>query len=383
MRIRPSRLLLLALAPLCAFAGDPPPAAPPGVEVRLPFPDEVSWRVMTRSGAPDPFNRYAVDFAMAPEGQLVCAVADGVVEVVKEDERESTGRPRDDNRIVVRHDDGVLSEYLHLAKDGVFFDVGERVVAGDVVGLSGNTGASDGPHLTFNLRKGAVDGASVPCKFVEVADDGAPKPDAVVKSQNVWVRNTPGWRETRVAIDLFRLCDGVGAAASALPLLEAAKARAPKLKHPSVDALLRERDELIEARRLASMDVDVKLGHAKSERDIDALVDLAMFAAIDYADMPALAKPLRAIAAEFGKDPAWGPAAARLEAKTEFRKLVAAAAKEEAGAAARFRGKRDDPKARPDYAAAIVAWERARAKAPRDNEAAAVRRHAESLAKAR
>ena len=42
---------------------------------------------------------------MSPEGQPVCAVADGVVEFVREDERGQTDRHADDNKIVLHHDD--------------------------------------------------------------------------------------------------------------------------------------------------------------------------------------------------------------------------------------------------------------------------------------
>jgi murein DD-endopeptidase MepM/ murein hydrolase activator NlpD len=45
--------------------------------------------------------------------------------------------------------------------------VGQRVAIGDVIGLSGNTGFSSGPHLHFNVFK-AKDGKtreSIPVKF--------------------------------------------------------------------------------------------------------------------------------------------------------------------------------------------------------------------------
>lgn len=55
------------------------------------------------------------------------------------------------NRIVLRHDDGVHTAYLHLrensAQEGV--RVGARVKAGQVIARIGNSGASSEPHLQF------------------------------------------------------------------------------------------------------------------------------------------------------------------------------------------------------------------------------------------
>ena len=54
------------------------------------------------------------------------------------------------NVVIVRHDNGLETTYGHLSK----FLVKENdwVHAGDVVGLSGNTGRSTGPHLHFETR---------------------------------------------------------------------------------------------------------------------------------------------------------------------------------------------------------------------------------------
>jgi hypothetical protein len=252
-----------------------------------------------------------------------------------------------------------------------------------VIGLSGNTGKSASPRLTFTLRKQDKDGPGVPCRFVEVPDDGVPKADQVATSQNVAVRYVPGWRTTRDAIDFYKLCVQIRAMAVALPLLETARKSPPKLKHPSIDSLLRERDEIVETHRLASGDALTALKTARESKDIDALASFATFGPLDYADLPAVAKEMKAVVTAFGKDPAWAEAVARLAYRVEFRKLVADAVKEETAAAARFVPKRTDPKARPDYAPAILAWDRATAKAPDPDQRSLLRRHAEALKKAR
>jgi hypothetical protein len=385
-RSRPPSACFIVLAACALLARDAAVAEEPKpVECRLPFPADAAWKVLARdaSDEKDPARRFCVDFAMTPEGQFVAAAADGVVEFVKKDEKDSSDRHADDNRIVVRHDDGTLGEYAHLSKDGAFVDVGDRVIAGDVIGLSGNTGKSASPRLTFTLRKDDKDGPSVPCRFVEIPDDGVPKADQAPVSQNVAVRYVPGWRTTRDAVDFYKMCVPLGATAVALPLLETAKKSPPKIKHPSIDALLRERDETVEMHRLASGDALTALKKARESKDMDALAAFATFGPLDFADLPAVAKEMKAVATAFGKDPAWAESVGRLAGRTEFRKLVADAVKEETAATARFVPKRTDPKARPDYAAAVLAWDRARARAPDRDQGALIRRHAESLAKAR
>lgn len=52
--------------------------------------------------------------------------------------------------IRIRHDDGSLTIYGHLSKVDVA--VGQYVVEGQAIGITGNTGASTGPHLHFEYR---------------------------------------------------------------------------------------------------------------------------------------------------------------------------------------------------------------------------------------
>lgn len=56
------------------------------------------------------------------------------------------------NCIEIRYADGVLAKFLHLNENRV--DVGDRVSAGQVIALSGNTGRSTAPHLHYQLDQG-------------------------------------------------------------------------------------------------------------------------------------------------------------------------------------------------------------------------------------
>ena len=51
----------------------------------------------------------------------------------------------------VRYDDGSLARFLHLSRTDV--EAGQRVAAGAVLGLSGNTGRSTNPHLHYEIEK--------------------------------------------------------------------------------------------------------------------------------------------------------------------------------------------------------------------------------------
>ncbi len=96
---------------------------------------------------------YAVDFTMK-EGTPVCAARDGVVIFIKDDSDKhgKTMKYIDyGNYITIYHSDGTMADYFHIKKNGSKVKEGDRVEAGQVIALSGNTGWSSGPHLHFQV----------------------------------------------------------------------------------------------------------------------------------------------------------------------------------------------------------------------------------------
>ena len=139
----------------------------------LPYASGKSYRVIqgfdsrfSHSGV----EQFAVDFKMS-EGTPVHAAREGVVARVVESNNKGCwqdGCGQYANFIVVMHDDGTTGEYYHLQQNGALVDVGERVSAGQKIGLSGNTGHTALPHLHFAVYKATRRALpqSVPVTFI-------------------------------------------------------------------------------------------------------------------------------------------------------------------------------------------------------------------------
>ncbi len=139
----------------------------------LPYASGTSYRVIqgfdsrfSHSGV----EQFAVDFKM-DIGTSVHAAREGVVARVEESNDKGCwqdGCGQYANFIVVMHDDGTTGEYYHLQQNGALVDVGDRVEAGQQIGLSGNTGHTALPHLHFAVYKATRRALpqSVPVAFV-------------------------------------------------------------------------------------------------------------------------------------------------------------------------------------------------------------------------
>jgi murein DD-endopeptidase MepM/ murein hydrolase activator NlpD len=157
---------------LSVALGDPR-ATPAGDTFPLPWrggPFSVSQGANGGYSHFTPKSRYAIDIAM-PVGTPIIASRAGVV--VKTENRQS-GRGRDPsgNFVRVLHADGTMAVYLHLSQGSVRVKEGQRVAQGTLLGLSGNTGNSTGPHLHFVVQRNTGMGlVSIPFRFAEPVQD--------------------------------------------------------------------------------------------------------------------------------------------------------------------------------------------------------------------
>ena len=115
-------------------------------------------------------SQYAVDFDLRV-GQKVFAARGGQVVLTKSDGKKGGTLKKyydEANFITIKHDDGTYGKYVHLQEDGVKVKIGQYVKRGEFIGLSGNTGYSNGAHLHFIVfrPKDYKSRVSIPIKFI-------------------------------------------------------------------------------------------------------------------------------------------------------------------------------------------------------------------------
>lgn len=153
--------------------GDPH-AQPDGSLYDLPFAPGQSFVVS--QGYSGAFSHqgeleFSLDFAM-PEGTPIYAAREGIAVAVEA--LHSKGGPdpalqSKANSITLLHPDGTLAHYAHLVYRGSLINVGQTVKRGDMIGFSGNTGFSSGPHLHFHvyrIRSARGEWESLPVEFM-------------------------------------------------------------------------------------------------------------------------------------------------------------------------------------------------------------------------
>jgi murein DD-endopeptidase MepM/ murein hydrolase activator NlpD len=190
-RSRCAWLALLALAlDACGGGGGgpsdaPPPAPPPPAATcvardvtppaespyRLPFAVGSTFVMFQGNCPPNPtwghHGKYAYDFQM-PIGTPIHAMRDGAVFFTEDRFEDSDHTAGHENGVWIEHADGTVSNYLHMTQSSVVVTVGTLVAAGDLLGFSGNSGASDRPHLhveAYASRGNFVKSNTLPITF--------------------------------------------------------------------------------------------------------------------------------------------------------------------------------------------------------------------------
>lgn len=182
-------------------ADSPPAPAPEQRLYRLPF--EPGRRCIVGQGSFGVFGlgshtcQYAIDFVMEIDTRILAARGGRVVAVREDCENVNCPFAPETccgNQITIEHDDGTRAYYVHLVQFGACVEVGAEVQQGDVIGRSGNTGYSIGPHLHFGVfapggeagggRLGPSADRSVEVHFADVPGDGVPRLLQYVTSEN-------------------------------------------------------------------------------------------------------------------------------------------------------------------------------------------------------
>jgi murein DD-endopeptidase MepM/ murein hydrolase activator NlpD len=95
-------------------------------------------------------DQYAVDIDM-PIGSKITAAREGKVTYVIESGFDGS---HPNNFVIVEHSDNTFAGYMHLTHNGATVNVGDSVVKGQEIGLSGSTGLAGYPHLHFVIAQG-------------------------------------------------------------------------------------------------------------------------------------------------------------------------------------------------------------------------------------
>lgn len=106
---------------------------------------------------PDYASHHGIDVISVTGICPAIAVADGEVVRVQDgvlghDETVYTAG----NFVRIKHPNGLYSRYLHLAPNSICVKLGQKVKAGDKLGVIGDTGYSFGTHLHFDVNDGTA-----------------------------------------------------------------------------------------------------------------------------------------------------------------------------------------------------------------------------------
>lgn len=117
---------------------------------RMPFANPAPGKDITSrfGNRPDPFlgglaMHAGIDFRSPVGGQIKST---GAGKVIAAGPAGGYG-----NMVEIDHGYGLTTRYGHMSR--VLVKVGDEVASGDVIGLSGNTGRSTGPHLHYEVRR--------------------------------------------------------------------------------------------------------------------------------------------------------------------------------------------------------------------------------------
>jgi murein DD-endopeptidase MepM/ murein hydrolase activator NlpD len=136
--------------------GDPRARPDPGARYRLPFANGLAFPVSQAPGGPivthtDAQSANAIDIVMPAGTPIVAARGGIVIEIFEKSETRGDVVNRG-NYVRIFHADGTWADYAHLSRAAPGLVANEKIEEGTLIGYSGNTGQSSGPHLHFHVQ---------------------------------------------------------------------------------------------------------------------------------------------------------------------------------------------------------------------------------------
>ncbi|MBC7556697.1 MAG: M23 family metallopeptidase, partial [Chryseobacterium sp.] len=103
---------------------------------------------------------YSLDFSLKNSDQVFASRAGKVVQIVTKNNQNCPRKEcaKFNNEIILMQSDGTLAEYVHLKQNGSVVKLGDDVLQGQLIGYSGSTGWTNGPHLHFSVFVNKIDG---------------------------------------------------------------------------------------------------------------------------------------------------------------------------------------------------------------------------------
>ena len=140
--------------PAVAFCDTKAFTAPAQSPYVLPYPPGVTYTMFQGNCSPPPGGHqttFAYDFDHAMGDPISAARAGRVTFTANDFPDDGNPANAGGNSVWVLHSDGTVAAYFHMCQGCVMVAVDQDVLAGDIIGLAGNSGASAGPHLHFQV----------------------------------------------------------------------------------------------------------------------------------------------------------------------------------------------------------------------------------------
>ena len=148
--------------------------------MRIPFDGEFPITQRFGEKITNPAGHTGIDYALYIGTPVLAAMDGKISRVVSLVSGYGT-------HIIIDHGNGLQTVYAHLSRISVSF--GDFVREGQIIGRSGNSGNTTGPHLHFEVRRC---GTPIDPETLFTADSAAASGDRRVKVPLLYVRSGPG-----------------------------------------------------------------------------------------------------------------------------------------------------------------------------------------------